>query len=175
MLLTTISSLLQQKCNKLSTSEVVGATLLAKGTFSPNFKVLSSTFHMSSKIKEIKVYFRKVEFLKNRENQTILSYFFSDECDMCFPLPTILNRQISCGQTLYCIMYYPPNMDIKRKYPVILNIYGGPDFQLVTNTFKVRIVSSVASFSKMTDMLCILHILANGRDERIGIWRYSQF
>ena len=71
---------------------------------------------------------------------------------MCFPLPTILNRQISCGQTLYCIMYYPPNMDIKRKYPVILNIYGGPDFQLVTNTFKVRIVSSVASFSKMTDI-----------------------
>ena len=94
---------------------------------------------------------------------------------MCFPLPTILNRQISCGQTLYCIMYYPPNMDIKRKYPVILNIYGGPDFQLVTNTFKVRIVSSVASFSKMIDMHRILQILANGRDERIGIWRYSQF
>ena len=65
------------------------------------------------------------------------SIFFSDECDMCFPLPTILNHQISTGQTLYSIMYQPPNMDVRRKYPVVLNIYGGPDFQLVTNTFKV--------------------------------------
>jgi len=59
-----------------------------------------------------------------------------DECDMCFPLPDIMHREISSGQTLYSIMYHPPNLDVRRKYPVILNIYGGPDFQLVTNTFK---------------------------------------
>ena len=57
---------------------------------------------------------------------------------MCFPLPDIMHREISTGQTLYSIMYHPPNLDVRRKYPVILNIYGGPDFQLVTNTFKVR-------------------------------------
>ena len=63
---------------------------------------------------------------------------FLDECDMCFPLPTILHHQISTGQTMYSIMYQPPNLDVRRKYPVVLNIYGGPDFQLVTNTFKVQ-------------------------------------
>ena len=34
-------------------------------------------------------------------------------------------------------MYQPPALDTDKKYPVVLNIYGGPDYQLVTNTFKV--------------------------------------
>ena len=66
--------------------------------------------------------------------------FLVAECDMKimnFPLPNIFHHQISSGHVLYSIMYQPPALDPKKKYPVVLNIYGGPDYQLVTNTFKV--------------------------------------
>ena len=66
--------------------------------------------------------------------------FLVAECDMKimnFPLPNIFHHQISSGHVLYSIMYQPPALDPQKKYPVVLNIYGGPDYQLVTNTFKV--------------------------------------
>ena len=56
---------------------------------------------------------------------------------MSLPRPKLLSHEISSGDRLYSIMYHPHNFDQSRKYPVVLNIYGGPDFQLVTNTFKV--------------------------------------
>ena len=56
---------------------------------------------------------------------------------MPLPLPKLLQHQISSGDILYSIMYPPRGLDESRKYPVVLHIYGGPDFQLVTNTFKV--------------------------------------
>ena len=39
------------------------------------------------------------------------------------------------------MMFKPKNMVAGRKYPVVLSVYGGPEVQLVTNTFKVRILS----------------------------------
>ncbi len=60
------------------------------------------------------------------------------KCEMTLPLPHLLSHKISSGDTLYSVMYLPPGLDKSRKYPVVLHIYGGPDFQLVTNTFKVR-------------------------------------
>jgi len=58
------------------------------------------------------------------------------KCEMSLPRPKLLSHEISSGDRLYSIMYHPHNFDQSRKYPVVLNIYGGPDFQLVTNTFK---------------------------------------
>lgn len=71
------------------------------------------------------------------------------KCEMTLPLPRLLSHKISSGDTLYSIMYLPTknissnglnkkNQEVQvEKYPVVLNIYGGPDFQLVTNSFKV--------------------------------------
>ena len=42
------------------------------------------------------------------------------------------------------MMFKPKNMVAGRKYPVVLSVYGGPEVQLVTNTFKVRILSTYA-------------------------------
>ena len=39
------------------------------------------------------------------------------------------------GDTLWCRMITPPNMDPGRKYPCLIYVYGGPHSQLVTNTF----------------------------------------
>ena len=52
---------------------------------------------------------------------------------------------ISSGDKLYGMMFKPKNMVAGRKYPVVLSVYGGPEVQLVTNTFKVRILSSTYS------------------------------
>lgn len=34
---------------------------------------------------------------------------------------------------LYCRMFYPPNFDSTKKYPVVVYLYNGPHVQLVTN------------------------------------------
>ena len=39
------------------------------------------------------------------------------------------------GDTLWCRMITPPNMDVNKKYPVFLYVYGGPHSQLVTNQY----------------------------------------
>ena len=49
---------------------------------------------------------------------------------------------ISSGDKLYGMMFKPKNMVAGRKYPVVLSVYGGPEVQLVTNTFKVRILTT---------------------------------
>ena len=39
------------------------------------------------------------------------------------------------GDSLWCRMITPPNMDRTKKYPVLIYVYGGPHSQLVTNSF----------------------------------------
>ena len=60
------------------------------------------------------------------------------KCEMSLRFPKLNQHKISSGDILHSIMYLPPNFDEKLKYPVVLHIYGGPDYQLVTNTFKVN-------------------------------------
>ncbi len=35
------------------------------------------------------------------------------------------------------MIFKPNRMEPGKKYPVVLNVYGGPEVQLVSNTFKV--------------------------------------
>ncbi len=44
----------------------------------------------------------------------------------------IINKH---GDSLWCRLITPPNMDKSKKYPVFLYVYGGPHSQLVTNSF----------------------------------------
>ena len=44
----------------------------------------------------------------------------------------IQNKQ---GDSLWCRLITPPNMDKSKKYPCLIYVYGGPHSQLVTNTF----------------------------------------
>ncbi|MBR4136449.1 MAG: DPP IV N-terminal domain-containing protein [Bacteroidales bacterium] len=39
------------------------------------------------------------------------------------------------GDSLWCRLITPPNMDKNKKYPVLIYVYGGPHSQLVTNSF----------------------------------------
>ncbi len=44
----------------------------------------------------------------------------------------IKNKQ---GDSLWCRLITPPNMDPNKKYPCLIYVYGGPHSQLVTNSF----------------------------------------
>ncbi|CAG0900196.1 unnamed protein product [Darwinula stevensoni] len=52
--------------------------------------------------------------------------------------PEVHACQISSGETLYALFFPPRNLVPGQKYPVILNVYGGPKVQIVTNSFKGR-------------------------------------
>lgn len=51
--------------------------------------------------------------------------------------PEIHTLKISSGDTIYAMIFKPYNYEPGTKYPTILNIYGGPAVQLVSNSFKV--------------------------------------
>ncbi|XP_063221671.1 dipeptidyl peptidase 9 [Bacillus rossius redtenbacheri] len=53
-----------------------------------------------------------------------------------FFCPELYTHQISSGDLLYAMVFKPHCFQAGRKYPTVLNIYGGPEVQLVSNTFK---------------------------------------
>ncbi|KAL7017779.1 hypothetical protein ACKWTF_010525 [Chironomus riparius] len=50
--------------------------------------------------------------------------------------PIICNPVISSGETLYALVFKPHNFKPGMVYPTILNVYGGPEVQTVSNSFK---------------------------------------
>lgn len=50
--------------------------------------------------------------------------------------PEIYTHKIISGDTIYSMIFKPHNFQPGVKYPTVLNIYGGPEVQLVSNTFK---------------------------------------
>lgn len=60
--------------------------------------------------------------------------------DERYRVPEIFRHQLSSGDTVYGVIFKPQSLDESRphKFPTVLTIYGGPEVQLVTNTFKVR-------------------------------------
>ncbi|XP_034937846.1 dipeptidyl peptidase 9 [Chelonus insularis] len=58
----------------------------------------------------------------------------SSEIDLL--APTIHSHKISSGDTIYSMVFKPHNFKPGVKYPTILQVYGGPEVQLVSNTFK---------------------------------------
>ncbi|GLH11264.1 AGAP003138-PA-like protein [Gryllus bimaculatus] len=53
-----------------------------------------------------------------------------------FYCPELYTHQISSGDLLYAMVFKPHCFQSGKKYPTVLNIYGGPEVQLVSNTFK---------------------------------------
>ena len=105
-----------------------------KGTHSGNFSPLfhyyierfsridipTKLYLTTVKGKKVKVLFQNDEFDKDK-------YGFG----------TTRFKEITAedGATLYCSLLYPRDFDPKRKYPVLIYVYGGPHAQLVCNRF----------------------------------------
>lgn len=51
--------------------------------------------------------------------------------------PTIYSRHLMSGELLYAMVFKPHNFRPGERYPTVLNVYGGPEVQTVSNTFKV--------------------------------------
>lgn len=67
----------------------------------------------------------------------IITFFFNVESDL--PPPELYGHQIRSGETLYAMVFRPHRFQLNKKYPTVLSIYGGPEVQLVSNTFKVSV------------------------------------
>lgn len=52
--------------------------------------------------------------------------------------PSIHSRHISSGEVLYAMVFRPHNFRRGQRYPTVLNVYGGPEVQTVSNTYKVK-------------------------------------
>uniref|UniRef100_A0A0A9VTT3 Dipeptidyl peptidase 8 n=1 Tax=Lygus hesperus TaxID=30085 RepID=A0A0A9VTT3_LYGHE len=50
--------------------------------------------------------------------------------------PELYSHEISSGDVLYAMVFRPYGAVPGIKYPTVLNVYGGPEVQIVTNTFK---------------------------------------
>ncbi len=48
---------------------------------------------------------------------------------------TIFPIKAEDGTDLFCRMITPPNFDEKKKYPVVVYVYGGPHAQMITNSW----------------------------------------
>lgn len=53
--------------------------------------------------------------------------------------PEIYTHKIKSGETIFAMIFKPHNYQPGKRYPTILNVYGGPEVQLVSNTFKVKL------------------------------------
>ncbi|KAK7079387.1 dipeptidylpeptidase, partial [Halocaridina rubra] len=79
-------------------------------------------------------------------------------------VPEVFTTRINSGDYIYSMVFKPHNYTQGRKYPTVLSIYGGPQVQLVSNTFK--------GFRHMrTHMLaahgfCVVCIDSRGSDNR---------
>ncbi|XP_019549045.3 dipeptidyl peptidase 9 [Aedes albopictus] len=50
--------------------------------------------------------------------------------------PTIYSPRLASGETIHVMVFKPHNFTLGVKYPTVLNVYGGPEVQTVSNTFK---------------------------------------
>lgn len=51
------------------------------------------------------------------------------------------------GHLIYAMVFKPHNFEPDKKYPTILNVYGGPEVQLVSNSFKVSALEAHVLYS----------------------------
>lgn len=58
--------------------------------------------------------------------------------DERYRVPELFQHQLSSGDTVFGVIFKPRSLDESRpyKFPTVLTIYGGPEVQLVTNSFK---------------------------------------
>ena len=53
------------------------------------------------------------------------------------PIIKYLNVTLADGSRGFAKLQFPPNLDESKKYPMIVNVYGGPDSVRITNGFAV--------------------------------------
>lgn len=54
--------------------------------------------------------------------------------------PQIYRPQLPSGDHIYSMVFKPHNFQVGVKYPTVLYVYGGPEVQTVSNTFKVSLL-----------------------------------
>ena len=58
------------------------------------------------------------------------------ECLVDYNTPSLFAFTSRSGHVMHGMMIKPRDFQPDRKYPTVLYVYGGPQVQIVTNTFK---------------------------------------
>ena len=51
-------------------------------------------------------------------------------------IPNVTIQKVGDGEGFYTALVRPRDFDAQRKYPVIVDVYGGPHLQQVTNSWR---------------------------------------
>lgn len=78
--------------------------------------------------------------------------------------PDLYTHEISSGHVLYAMVFKPHNFQPNRKYPTVLNVYGGPEVQLVSNTFKVGQSFCYLCVDYNFFFLCLYYFIAHSKN-----------
>ena len=82
--------------------------------------------------------------------------------------PELFTHQINAGPTLYAMVFRPHNFSPGKKYPTVLNVYGGPEVQLVSNTFKG--MRQLRMHMLAASGYCVVAIDSRGSQHRGIVW-----
>ncbi|RMI25821.1 MAG: S9 family peptidase [Calditrichaeota bacterium] len=86
-----------------------------------------SNVHTNTAVTVYRADGRRLHPLVKPDNSVKEEYLFSE--------PELLTFTGDNGITYYAMMIKPPDFDPHRKYPVLINVYGGPHAQVVRNSF----------------------------------------
>ena len=96
---------------------------------SSNGDYIIDNFQSATVPREIAIYTskgKKIQILKQSENPLK---------DYQLGQVRIFKLKNANADDLYCRMYHPVDFDSTKKYPVIVYVYGGPNVQLINNTW----------------------------------------
>ncbi|XP_078490764.1 dipeptidyl peptidase 9-like isoform X2 [Ciona intestinalis] len=66
----------------------------------------------------------------------VLVNLLDSSCVPDYTPPQLFSFTNSSGDQIHGLYHEPNNLDVSKKYPTVLYVYGGPHVQLVTNSFK---------------------------------------
>ncbi|KAM8940315.1 dipeptidyl peptidase 9 isoform 2-T2 [Pelodytes ibericus] len=72
----------------------------------------------------------------HQQPQFWASLMEASSCPPYYVPPEIFHFETSCKEKLYGMVYKPHNLSPGTKHPTVLFVYGGPQVQLVNNSFK---------------------------------------
>ncbi|MEN7546906.1 DPP IV N-terminal domain-containing protein [Rapidithrix thailandica] len=100
--------------------------------FSPNSEYYIDTYSNVNTPTQVELWSTKGKMVKSLENNAEVNQFIEN---VAYAKKELMSFTTSDGQQLDIHLIKPVDFDANKKYPMVLNIYGGPGAQSVYNSF----------------------------------------
>ncbi|KAL3885529.1 hypothetical protein ACJMK2_025581 [Sinanodonta woodiana] len=102
--------------------------------FSSDLSMFVTVFSSIDQFPMSNVY--KIQYVGQRVSTQLLGVLMGPSSCKEYHPPELFNYQSIAGHIVHGMYYRPHNQEHGRRYPTVLFVYGGPQVQLVTNSFK---------------------------------------